>query len=652
MPHHTKTNALKALPLAYLFAIQASAQTIDAPNPDIVDAYDATNTVEEFSSANGKTAVSYKDSAEPIIVELSKGTGEGGYASGDTFEGITTIIGPDIEGYKGYNVIKGDDQPNGLYGSNISKNTFEGKGGPDTIVGSPYGWNWAIYTSSSEGVSINLETNQNFGGDAEGDLLFNIDAIRGSYHSDYLRGSNNDEYLVGKKGQDVFDPQGGDDISVGDRDNDLYIYTSGHDAITESTHTDSTNDTVAFDSIYNPQRTYVNDNEITFADHDGSIKFNDITLIENFAFSGYPNLTLDDLKNIIEIAPDPFYENSETASEEAKHYDTQDGSEETVSYAFSSQPINVSLESGRGFQNDSAGDTYSGVLNIIGADSPKGDGYNTITGNDLPNRLYGTGESRNRFQGLGGADIIVGSPNGWNWAKYDRSPEGVNINMDTNINTGGHAQGDLLYNIDAVGGSDFSDSFTGTHNNELFDGGAGIDKAYYDGELIDYNITIEGNITKVEDTRSPSINGYDILTDVEEVHFEDGILRDGEFQLGTNFSLTLQASNIAGRSGPSNPVVVKNPSPEKDLNLSFTAPDRLESGACVQDAPVTNYHLNVSALNDNNTVAETNTFTFSVDDPDLHCVDNLDDFDEQCDVYRQECSITFEGTTEPAFGYD
>jgi Ca2+-binding RTX toxin-like protein len=107
---------------------------------------------------------------------------------------------------------------------------------------------------------------------------------------------------------------------------------------------------------------------------------------------------------------------------------------------------------------------------------------NVITGNSANNTLDGGagddtmigGDGDDRFIGGAGADNMNGG-NGTNIVLYSTSSAAVNINLVTNINTGGDAQGDTLTNIIGLYGSLFDDVITGSFNYEGLRGDAGND---------------------------------------------------------------------------------------------------------------------------------------------------------------------------------
>src|SRR5213078_1917485 len=94
---------------------------------------------------------------------------------------------------------------------------------------------------------------------------------------------------------------------------------------------------------------------------------------------------------------------------------------------------------------DAAGDSLSGIENITGS------AYDdTITGDANANVLSGGA----------GADTLIGG-GGTDTADYSASASAVTVNLTTNVNTGGDAQGDSLSGIENLTGSAYDDTLTG-----------------------------------------------------------------------------------------------------------------------------------------------------------------------------------------------
>jgi hypothetical protein len=103
-----------------------------------------------------------------------------------------------------------------------------------------------------------------------------------------------------------------------------------------------------------------------------------------------------------------------------------------------------------------------------------GNGNDRLYGGEGADRLYGW-EGNDWFDGGAGSDVIHGGL-GTNTVSYQNSLAGVNINLMSNINTGGDAQGDRLVLIQNVLGSDLNDIVRADAANNIFQGLAGNDQ--------------------------------------------------------------------------------------------------------------------------------------------------------------------------------
>ncbi|HRX35474.1 MAG TPA: calcium-binding protein [Aestuariivirga sp.] len=105
----------------------------------------------------------------------------------------------------------GDDY---LFGS-IGADTLDGGDGVDVVD----------YNLSSDGVTVKLNNGTFAGGDAEGDVLSNIENIVGSWHDDTLTGDSGDNEIQGNDGDDVITGGNGTDLLFGGDGNDTFGYS-------------------------------------------------------------------------------------------------------------------------------------------------------------------------------------------------------------------------------------------------------------------------------------------------------------------------------------------------------------------------------------------------------------------------------------------
>ena len=119
----------------------------------------------------------------------------------------------------------------------------------------------------------------------------------------------------------------------------------------------------------------------------------------------------------------------------------------------------------------------NGALDLIAGNSNGTFAYVTnrsvIRGTDESDSFIGRA-GKDRFEGSAGADALDGAA-GTDGINYSQSPQGVTVNLATGVNTGGHAAGDRLINIENIRGSGHDDSLTGDGTSNRLNGGAGND---------------------------------------------------------------------------------------------------------------------------------------------------------------------------------
>ncbi|MFC3182654.1 beta strand repeat-containing protein [Cypionkella sinensis] len=140
--------------------------------------------------------VSYAAATAAVSVNLTTGLATGGEGS-DTLVGIENVIGSNFS-----DTIIGDTNNNVIAGGALN-DSLDGGAGIDTVD----------YSTSASGVTVNLQSGVNTGGDAEGDILLNFENIIGSAGADSLTGDANDNVLTGGAGADTLDGGAGVDTA-------------------------------------------------------------------------------------------------------------------------------------------------------------------------------------------------------------------------------------------------------------------------------------------------------------------------------------------------------------------------------------------------------------------------------------------------------
>lgn len=166
--------------------------------------------------------------------------------TGSASQSLVGTSGNDsIAGGAGSDVVfgdSGDDQMLGLGGidelsGDSGNDTLEGGAGGDMLDGGA-GQDMASYQASAEAVIVSVDGTFAIGGDAEGDVLSNIENLLGSAFSDLLRGDNQANALTGGDGSDYLQGRGGFDTLQGGDGDDLLEPGGGFDTVDGGDGTD------------------------------------------------------------------------------------------------------------------------------------------------------------------------------------------------------------------------------------------------------------------------------------------------------------------------------------------------------------------------------------------------------------------------------
>jgi Ca2+-binding RTX toxin-like protein len=201
----------------------------------------------------GSDTASYNYSDAGIIASLSAGVGAGGEAEGDTYASIENLGGTNfadaLGGNDGNNTLYGglgDDFLDGGDGTDMlwggwGNDELKGGGGADWLGGDE-GIDTVSYYESPAGVTVLLNVNGvgGAGGDAEGDILGDIENLTGSIYADTLGGDDGVNQLMGMEGNDTLKGFGGADSLHGGNGNDTLYGMDGADVL----RGDSGNDTL------------------------------------------------------------------------------------------------------------------------------------------------------------------------------------------------------------------------------------------------------------------------------------------------------------------------------------------------------------------------------------------------------------------------
>jgi len=371
----------------------------------------------------GIDTADYRDASGSVTIDLAAGTGTGAEAQGDTLINIENVVGSEY-----LDTILGDGLDNSIYGRG-GNDHLRGQGGADTIDGGA-GTDTANYDTSSAGVTVNLVTNVNTGGDAEGDQLFDIEKVGGSVHNDVLTGDAGANTLWGNSGDDILEGGAGADYLDGGVGTDTASYSgSGVGVIVD-----------------------IGTGYVALGDAAGDT----LVSIENLTGSDYADQLMG--TSGANVLSGGLGDDILNGASGADTLDGGDGSD-WAWYSGSAMGVQVNLDTGIHSGGDAAGDTLISIENLYGSNHA-----DTLTGDAGDNVL----------DGFGGADALDGGA-GIDTARYIYATSGVTIDLAAGTGAGAQAQGDTLINIENVFGTIYDDVLTGDAGDNTLWGHDGAD---------------------------------------------------------------------------------------------------------------------------------------------------------------------------------
>jgi Ca2+-binding RTX toxin-like protein len=188
-----------------------------------------------LDGGGGLDLVDYRATAG-VLVDLATGTQSLLNDPGEVLDQLTSIEA--VHGSGSRDVIYGNAVANILIGD-AGDDVLDGAGGDDTLTGGAGadelsggdGYDMASYAGDTAGVSVSLSTGLGFGGDAEGDILFDFEALSGGAGSDSLTGNSVANLLTGGAGNDMLDGGAGNDTLNGGLGNDTLLGGGGADML-------------------------------------------------------------------------------------------------------------------------------------------------------------------------------------------------------------------------------------------------------------------------------------------------------------------------------------------------------------------------------------------------------------------------------------
>jgi Ca2+-binding RTX toxin-like protein len=228
------------------------------------------------------------------------------------------------------------------------------------------------YAGSTAGVTVDLATGAAFGGHATGDTLTGIENLIGSAHADVLTGDAGNNTITGGAGGDVLDGGAGIDTTS-----------------------------------YAGSSTRVNVNLASGAVWGGHATFDTLIGIENLIGSAHDDSLIGNAGNNV---LNGGLDNDRLVGGDGNDVLTGGADEDSLnggagidvaSYLGSTAGVSVNLATGAASGGDAAGDTFSGIENLVGS------AYSdTLTGGAGAN-VFNGGLGSDVLTGGGGADAFV-----------------------------------------------------------------------------------------------------------------------------------------------------------------------------------------------------------------------------------------------------
>ncbi|WP_210190400.1 calcium-binding protein [Ensifer aridi] len=469
----------------------------------------------------GTDMASYTMASSAVSIDLAIGVHTGD-AAGDTFASIEEWHGSNYD-----DVLVGSASGETFRGG-AGDDLLDGGAGADILDGGA-GFDSAGYAASSAAVCVDLSTNVNSGGDAEGDILLSIEYIAGSSFNDTLISSTTGQVWEGGLGADTIIGGAGFDtssyqssasgISVnldtgtgtgGDAEGDILtsinriIGTAHADTLTASAQ--QVLEGGKGDDVY-----IVGSVDVVIVEDTGAGTDEVRTAIANFALAAnVENLTYAGTGSF--TAQGNALANALTGGDGddvligAGGADTLIGGAgiDTASYATAGATVTIDLQTGI-HTGDAAGDTFSSIEKF------RGSSYNDTFVADSP---------ANNFDGGSGIDTV----------NYSASASAVTVNLATGVNSGGDAEGDILFSIEKVVGSAFDDHLTASAGGQVLQGGAGDDVYVVNVS----SVTVTESASNGNDAVYTSLSSYSLGSNLETLIYTGSVNFIAIGNLGNN----------------------------------------------------------------------------------------------------------------------
>jgi Ca2+-binding RTX toxin-like protein len=411
------------------------------------------------------------------------------------------------------------DTLTGSAGSNIlsggaGNDTLTGGAGADILAGGD-DIDTADYSSSLAAVTVDLATGSGSGGDAEGDMLVEIENVIGTAQNDVLTGDNLANRLAGGAGNDTLSGGAGADTLEGGTGDDVFLIGAAEFAAGETINGGAGQDVIRFTAttattlVLNAAVSGVE--EVRLSDAAGNTGGTVAGNLDAAALAAAVKITLtgndganrlvgnDDGASVLHgnggadlliggAGADTLDGGADDDRLEGGNgndlllggagndtligglgMDTMIGGEGIDTADFGSTASGLTVDLARGYAGRvSAGDSLSGIENVIGT------AFNdTLIGDAGANLLQG-GAGNDTLTGGLGADTLDGGE-GVDTVSYAAETSGIVLDLENAAANTGAAAGDMFISIESFVGSAGNDVLRGNGAANLLDGGAGDD---------------------------------------------------------------------------------------------------------------------------------------------------------------------------------
>ncbi len=412
------------------------------------------------------------------------------------------------------------------------------------------------------------------GGSAAGDVLVGIENVDGSIHNDLLIGDANANALSGSDGNDTMRPGAGADAVFGGNGVDTVDYSTSSAGVgvalasTPTAFTQGQGGDAAGDFIEGTIENVVGSASSDQLQGNGGANGlsggggNDVLL-----GLGGNDLLLGNDRNDTLVGGANGTPGAGGITDQlvgGAGIDTADYSSSTTGVTLlagtaGTQPAflgTTTLVNGVATSTDATGDLLTEIENIVGSSL-----NDSIAGNALDNSI----------RGGAGADTLSGGA-GIDTVDYSTSSAGVAVGLSATgatLNSGGHAQGDILSSFENIIGSSFADSLTGSAaantirtgstnaGGEVVRGGGGADLLIADGTtptglagaraLIGEGTSDVGGLDTYR-----SLAGFNILPQWqtgERIELDEEAVSVGRVNTSTTAYLRLDTDAVVGNGG-------------------------------------------------------------------------------------------------------